>query len=90
MLTRLRRIGNSVGLSLPQKILELAGFVEGQEVMVTAKLGTITIVSEAQVQIGLTLDEAKALVDGVQDSPAAQSAREKIRDQLGKNNGKKD
>lgn len=82
MLTKLRKIGNSVGLTIPQRVLDLAGFTEGQQVALTAKAGSITITSDLQVEIGLTLDEAKALAAGEQDSPEAIRAREKISVQI--------
>jgi antitoxin component of MazEF toxin-antitoxin module len=84
MLTKLRKIGNSVGLTIPQRILDLAGFAEGQQVALTAKAGSITITSDLQVEVGLTLDEAKAIAAGEQDSPEAIKAREKICAQIEK------
>lgn len=88
--TKLRRVGNSVGLVMPQSVLETAGFAEGQEVTLSAKLGQIQIVAAAQVQFGLTVEEAQALLDKENDSSVAQAAREKLRAQLQKNLSEKD
>lgn len=90
MISKLRKVGNSIGVTIPQLILEQAGFVEGQQVQITSKPGVITIIAEAQVQVGLTLNEAQALINGEQHTNAALTAREKLRDQIEKTTEKKD
>lgn len=82
MLTKIRRIGTSLGLTIPKRIMDQAGLREGQEVSLTAIAGVITITAEAHLDVSLTLEEAKALVAGEKESEAATSARDKIRGQI--------
>lgn len=79
MNTKIRKIGNSAGLTLSKEILSLAGFQEGQEVHVAAGPGAISITAEQNVRVVFTLNEAKALASGDLESPAGITAQSKIR-----------
>jgi antitoxin component of MazEF toxin-antitoxin module len=82
MKTRIRKIGNSAGITLPKESMAGAGFIEGQEVHVVVTPGSITITSERHIDVLLSLDEAIALIGNERDSAAGKAARLKISKKL--------
>lgn len=77
MFIKIRKIGNSLGGTLPRRAMKIAGFQEKDTLLVEASLGRITI-SVPDVVVRFTVDEAKAVIAGELDSPSAQSAIRKI------------
>ena len=85
MKTNLRRIGNSSGITFTREVLAIAGFSEGQELVITAVHGEIRLVAVDQaIEVEFSNTEARALIHGDLASDAGQSAINKLRDQIHK------
>lgn len=77
---KLRRIGHSIGISIPPAQLAKAGLAEGDAVDVTASPGEIRIQrAGAALAIHLTASELKALITGDTGSRAWASLVRKAR-----------
>lgn len=63
---KLRKIGNAVGLTLPQAMLRTAGLAEGDEIEVVATVGEVRICKAGKrVTLTVTQEDLKLLRAGV-------------------------
>lgn len=78
--TKLRRVGNSTGLTFSKETLERAGFKDEEKVEVLVADGEICIrPTSGRYRLDLTAQEVKAMVTGTFDTKAGQSLVAKAR-----------
>jgi antitoxin component of MazEF toxin-antitoxin module len=82
---KLRKIGNSQGMTFSREVLSKAGFEGGQELDVLVSPGEIKIVPAvvSGVTVSFTTAEAKALASGKLGSKSGEAALKKIRRIMG-------
>ncbi|MYM92542.1 AbrB/MazE/SpoVT family DNA-binding domain-containing protein [Duganella vulcania] len=78
---KLRKVGNSLGVTFTKETLASAGFAEGQELEIQASHGQIKIVPAVAsgVVVSFTPAEAKALANGKMETKVGQAALNKVR-----------
>lgn len=77
---KLRRIGNSLGMTFTRAALAKAGMVEGQELEILASPGEMKIVPTVKdrLVVCFTTAEASALAEGKLESKAGKAALNKV------------